>query len=160
MEFQPLFATQDAMRLHRLFDAAADCVTLETGAPPNDDTVPEFFSDCPPDIGPDDVVHIGCFVDGVLIGVINLSFGYPDTSDSYIGLLIVDPTMCGRGMGTRAAEHAAQIARDRGAARQFIAVLDANPKGCAFWERVGFVHERTFPPSRDRHTHHRMVRAL
>jgi hypothetical protein len=55
---------------------------------------------------------------------------------------------------------ATHFARGRGVKRLFIAVLDANPMGRAFWEREGFEFEQTFPPTDDAHKRHRMVREV
>jgi len=47
-----------------------------------------------------------------------------------------------------------------GGRRRLIAVLDANPKGRAFWEREGFVLAKTFEPTLDQHIRHRMIRKI
>ena len=49
-------------------------------------------------------------------------------------------------------------ARDRGAGRMLIAVLEANPRGKAFWQRNGFVPELCFPPRADVPMQHHRLR--
>lgn len=160
MDIRRLDPTKDRAAVASLFDHAADYVLLETGRDPNADTINDFFDDRPPGLGPEDATHIGLFMDGTLIGVLAQSFGYPSNDDSYIGLLVLAKTRRGQGLGTRFLDHATRHARNRGATRQLVAVLDANPKGRAFWERAGFVLEKTFLPTADGHTRHRMTRAI
>jgi GNAT superfamily N-acetyltransferase len=95
-----------------------------------------------------------------LIGILGVVFGYPDATDSYIGLLLLAPYARDRGVGGRALAHATTLGRARGSTRQLVAVLDNNPKGRAFWDREGFALEKSFPPTEDRHTRHRMTRAI
>ncbi len=94
------------------------------------------------------------------VGILGMVVGCPDVNDSYIGLLLLAPHARGRGVGGRALAHATTLARARGSTRQLVAVLDKNPKGCAFWDREGFALEKSFPPTKDGHTRHRMTRAI
>jgi GNAT superfamily N-acetyltransferase len=95
-----------------------------------------------------------------LLGILGVVFGYPDANDSYIGLLLLAPQARGSGVGGQALAHATALARARGSTRQLVAVLDNNPKGRAFWDREGFALEKSFPPTKDGHTRHRMTRAI
>ena len=67
-----------------------------------------------------------------------LSYGFPDPSDAYLGLMLLGPWAQGAGHGHAFLAHAESLARKRHAARLFQAVLDANPRGKAFWSREGF----------------------
>ena len=73
-----------------------------------------------------------------LSGVAEISYGFPDPGDAYLGLMILGPWAQGAGHGRTFLAHAEGLARSRGASRMFLAVLDANPRGRAFWEREGF----------------------
>ncbi len=160
MEFETLDISTDHDRVAALFQAASDYVELESGQPPTNQTVIDFFEERPPTLTADDTHHIGVVKHGRLVGLTGLCFGYPQTFDCYIGMLIFEPAARGQRLGRRTVDHVAAYARSRGANRLLIAVLDANPKGRAFWERNGFVLEQTFPPSDDAHTRHRMIRTL
>jgi GNAT superfamily N-acetyltransferase len=142
------------------FETAADYVTLESGAAPTQKTVEDFFLERPPHLDADATWHFGAFDGGVLCGVIGTLMGFPDPDDAYIGLLVLSPSVRGRGIGPRLLNEATATVRAQGAIRQLVAVLEANPKGRAFWSREGFVLERTFAPSAYNHTRHRMTRSI
>lgn len=160
MTIRALCRRVDRLLVATFFAGAQDYVLLETGHVSTRETVDEFFDERPPNVGVDDAVQLGLFEAEHLIGIISMTFGYPRPTDAYIGLLLMSEGMRGKGNGQRTLEQATSLAQARGARRQLIAVLDANPKGRAFWEREGFVLNQTFPPSDDRHTRHRMVRSI
>lgn len=146
--------------LAAFFDLAADYVKLETGKPPDGTTVAGFFDDLPPNGSPDRAVHLAVFEGDRIIGVLAMSFGYPEEQDAYIGYLVLAQAARGYGRGAAALAHATEIARKRGVTRQLVAVLDANPKARAFWEREGFTHEQSFPDTGDGHIRHRLTRPI
>ncbi len=163
MLIRQLIHQADRAQVTDLFARAADYVRLESGRPPLPDAADDFFTECPPGKTPDDCLHAGLFNGPRLDAMAALSFGYPDASDAYIGLLIVDAAHRRHGFGRQLATQVFTLAQNRGARRMLIAVLDANPKGLAFWSAMGFVHEKTFPPAPDAavpHLRHRMTRAL
>lgn len=160
MDFKPLNKTTHRPEVARLFERAADYVMLEHGQVPDADTVDDFFDDRPPHIAPEDSLHFGLLEDQNLIGIAGMLFGFPDKTDAYIGLMLLAPEARGRGNGAQLLSHLTGVARARGAQRQLIAVLDANPKGRTFWEREGFVLEKTFEPTLDQHIRHRMTRKI
>lgn len=144
----------------RLFARAADYVMLEDGRAPDQATTDDFFNERAPNVGADDAVHIGMFDADHLLGILGVVFGYPEANDSYIGLLLLEPSARSSGIGAHVLAHATTLARGRGSTRQLVAVLDNNPKGSAFWERAGFALEKSFPPTKDGQTRHRMTRAI
>jgi len=152
--------SDDAATVMAFFETAADYVTLESGAAPTQKTVEDFFLERPPHVHADATWHFGAFDGDVLCGVIGTLKGYPEPEDAYIGLLLLSRLARGRGIGPRLLNKATKVARAQGAIRQLVAVLDANPKGRAFWSREGFVLDRTFAPSDDSHTRHRMTRSI
>ena len=58
--------------------------------------------------------------------------------DGYLGLMLLDPEFRGRGLGKTLLAEAEARARERGAGRLYLGVLQANPRGRAFWQRQGF----------------------
>lgn len=155
---------RDAAAVRGLYDRAADYLELETGRPPDNSVAAAFFSDLPPNVYPSAAHKLGLFLDGgELAGIADLAFGFPEPDDAYIGLLLLDPARRGQGLGAVFLGHLVGLARRRGAPRLLLAVLDANPRGRAFWERHGFRVTLTAPPARlgDRtQVRHRMERPL
>ncbi len=121
----------------------------------------EFFTDAPPNCDPAYSDRLGLFLDHRLSGVAEVSYGFPEPNDAYLGLMLLGPWAQGAGHGKAFLAHAATLARKRHAARLYLAVLDANPRGRAFWEREGF--KPTGKRVEDRITGHwleRMVKTL
>ncbi len=98
----------------------------------------EFFTQAPPGGDPATSYRLGQFYDDTLVGLAELAFGYPEPKDAYLGLLLLDPNMRGKGLGPQLFAHVETLARNALAPALFLAVLQANPRGRAFWERMGF----------------------
>jgi ribosomal protein S18 acetylase RimI-like enzyme len=163
MLIRTLSHQSDRAQVADLFARAADYVLLESGLPPAPDAADDFFTEAPPGKTAADCIHVGLFNDHRLDAMATVSFGYPEPTDAYIGLLIVDAAQRRRGLGHDLADHILTVSRNHAAQRLLIAVLDDNPKGRAFWAKMGFMHEKTFPPAPDApmpHIRHRMTRAL
>lgn len=144
-----------------LYNRAADFVALETGSAPDDTTVAQFFADCPPGASSQ---KLGLFLPAnQLVAIADLAFGYPEIDDAYIGLLLIDQSCRGMGLGRVFLEHLTGLAQAKGASRLLIAVLDENPRVRAFWEREGFRLLQSFSDFKiggKTHVVHRMGRQL
>ncbi|WP_022703937.1 GNAT family N-acetyltransferase [Pseudorhodobacter ferrugineus] len=142
---------------------AADYSLLEKGRAPVAGDVSDFFASCVPGGDLAEAVKLGYWQGDVLLGFIEMSFGYPEATDAYIGLLMLDNAARGGGIGPQLLAEATARARAKGARRQLMAVLEANPKAKAFWQREGFAPERFFPASANDplgHARCRMTRDL
>lgn len=137
-QIRPLDPITDHARVEAFFTAAQDYVILERAAPPGPEVTEEFFSQAPPGVDPAASQRLGLFDGDTLQALVEMSFGFPEATSAYIGLLIALPSARGTGAGTALLRRCEEIARNRGATEIFMAVLDANPKGRAFWEREGF----------------------
>lgn len=162
-DLRPL-GPDDRAAVADLLARAADYVLLETGQPPGDATLEDFFSDAPPGIDPATSLRLGAAApDGRLAGIAELAFGWPAPHDAYIGLLLLDPAARGQGLGRTMVAALRQAAIARGATQMRAAVLDSNPRGLAFWQREGFTTETVIEGvARGQRTHrmHRLLRPL
>ncbi len=140
-------------------DEAADYWLLADGVPPGPAAAAEFFTDGPPDHDPARQRHLGLFLDDRLSGLAELSFGFPAATDAYLGLMILTPRLRGQGHGAGFLAHVETLARDAGATALYLAVIEANPRGRAFWQRHGFVPTGV-TRSDSRNTTHRLVKPL
>lgn len=150
-------------RVEAFFREAADYIRLERGDDPGPEVTDEFFADAPPGCDPAQSLRLGLFDGGQLIAVAETGFGYPEPDDAYLGLMIVVPAARGTGTGQRFLRHIEAAARARGARALCLAVLDANPRGRAFWEREGFrvtLPDRTVTRGARTQTAHRMGKPL
>ncbi|WP_162844875.1 GNAT family N-acetyltransferase [Pontivivens insulae] len=150
---------KDLMRVADLFDRAGDYIRLETGRDPDIDYAREAMVEAPPQVPPEDIHLFGLErTDHELAGFVGCLTGHYEPNEWYIGLLLLDPAVRGMGLGRLALRHIIQLARNAKGTVLRIAVLEANPAGRRFWEREGFVHERTVPadPDGDGHIRHVM----
>ena len=96
-----------------------------------------------------------------LSGVAELSYGFPEPTDAYLGLMMLGPWAQGAGHGKAFLAEAERLARTRNAPRLYLAVLEANPRARAFWEREGFAPTGLSGSNADTgHRLHRLVKAL
>ncbi len=121
-----------------LYRDAPDYWLLAEGAVDPDRQAAEFFTDGPPGSDPALTHHLGLFLEGRLSGVAEVSYGFPEPQDAYLGLMLLAPWAQGAGHGRAFLAHVESLARSRTAPRIYLAVLEANPRGRAFWEREGF----------------------
>jgi len=97
--------------------------------------------------------------EGGLAGVAMLEFGPPGSRDADVMLLLLAPEARGQGHGARLLRQLVGAARGRACQTVHSAVIDANPRGLAFWKREGFVPVWTAPPTPiglRRHVFHRL----
>lgn len=139
-----------------LYDQAADYWLLADREPHGPDKAAAFFTDGPPGSDAALSYRMGIFDGETLAGVAELSFGFPEPSDAYLGLMILSAGFRGKGLGKAFVQHLQDLARGRGARRMYLGVLEENPRGRAFWAREGF--QDTGVSRRDLDTGHLMVR--
>jgi GNAT superfamily N-acetyltransferase len=138
MRIRELFPTETAL-VAQFYREAPDYWLLAEGRCDPVHQAQEFFTDAPPNCDPARSDRLGLFVNQRLSGVAELSYGFPEPKDAYLGLMLIGPWAQGAGHGKAFLSHLETLARRRHAAGLYLAVLDANPRGRAFWEREGFV---------------------
>lgn len=121
----------------------------------------EFFTDGPPGCDPAQSHRLGLFHDGQLSGIAELSFGFPNPDDAYLGLMLLAPRLRGSGAGPILLAEVESRARAAGSPILYLAVLEANPRGRAFWQRMGFTPTGVTGHDPDTgHTLHRLAKPL
>ncbi|GAX47068.1 GNAT family N-acetyltransferase [Pseudolactococcus reticulitermitis] len=73
-----------------------------------------------------------------ILGVLDYVLGYPDEQTVFIGLFLVDKIFQGQGIGRAIVTEQMTYFRSIGMAKVRLAVLENNPNGLAFWQRLGF----------------------
>jgi GNAT superfamily N-acetyltransferase len=156
---RPLDPVADRTTVAQLLLDAQDYYHLWLGHAPGPEQVEEVFTSGPPGCDPARSHRLGLYLDGNLSGVAELSFGFPAPEDAYLGLMILAPWARNQGHGAAFTAHVETLARP--APKLYLAVLEANPKGRAFWEAQGFTPtgiSRHDPETG--HTIHRLVKPL
>lgn len=137
MRIRELFPFETAL-VAQFYREAPDYWLLAEGRCDPAAQAQDFFTDAPPNCDPAQSDRLGLFLNQRLSGVAEVSYGFPEPSDAYLGLMILGPWAQGAGHGRAFLAHAETLARKRHAPRLYLAVLDVNPRGRAFWEREGF----------------------
>ena len=163
MIIRPLDPATERPLVRAFLHEAADYIRLERDAAPDDEVVEEFFTDAPPGSDPAESLRLGLFDQGRLVAIAEMGWNYPGPTDAYLGLMIVSPAARGTGAGPRLLRHLEAEARARGKTAIYLAVLDANPRGRAFWQREGFrvtLPDREVTLGQKTQIAHRMGKAL
>ena len=158
----PLQPAADLGRVEAIYGAAADYLALESGLTPAE-AARAFFEDRPP-ASVEVPLKFGIVGDGgELVAIGDLAFDYPERGDVYLGLLLLVPAARGAGLGSAILSEIQRFARQRGAARLLLGVIDDNARARAFWERQGFKQAQTSGPhalGHRRHIVHRLILPL
>lgn len=163
MQIRPLDPSSDLEPLRAFYRAAPDYWLLAEGTLDADAKAAAFFTDTPPGCDPTQSHRLGLFVQSRLSGVAELSFGFPEPQDAYLGLMILGPWAQSAGHGRTFLHHIETLARAKAAPALYLGVLQANPRGRAFWEREGFLPtgvSRTDTDGPAPHTIHRLRKTL
>lgn len=137
MRIRELFPSETAL-VAQFYREAPDYWLLAEGRCDPAAQAQDFFTDAPPNCDPAESDRLGLFLNQRLSGVAEVSYGFPEPGDAYLGLMLLGPWAQGSGHGKAFLAHAEALARKRHAPRLYLAVLDVNPRGRAFWEREGF----------------------
>jgi GNAT superfamily N-acetyltransferase len=137
MRIRELFPSETAL-VAQFYREAPDYWLLAEGRCDPPAQAQDFFTDAPPNCDPAQSDRLGLFVNQRFSGVAEVSYGFPEPNDAYLGLMLLGPWAQGAGHGKAFLAHVEALARKRHAPRLYLAVLDVNPRGRAFWEREGF----------------------
>ncbi len=130
---------QDRPRVSAFLQEAQDYYHLWLGHAPGEAEVDDYFTSVPPNCDPAETRRLGLVLDGRLSGLVELAFGYPAPEDAFLGLMILAPRARSAGHGPAFHAHVEALARARACPRLYLGVLQANPRGKAFWHRMGYV---------------------
>ena len=94
-------------------------------------------------------------LEGELIGYLELFRNYPTDGEWWIGLLMLDPKVRRRGLGSRIFHAASFCAASNGAQALQLAVLESDPAAQNFWRRMGFefVRRRSYESQSQKKMH-------
>lgn len=158
---RPLDPARDLDAVQALYAQASAFWQMSDRKPPDRAKAAAFFVDTPPGCDPAASARLGLFKHDLLQGVAELAFGFPKSNSAYLGLMVFAETARGRGHGSALLARIERLAREKGCPELFLAVLEENTAGRAFWERRGFQPTGTSRHDTETgHILHRMVKAL
>ncbi len=141
LSMHPLSRDSDrhTAELHALFMSVPTYCQLVEGRPPSFEDVDDFFDGKPDGTDRADKFTVGFYLDDELIGCADVIRGYPSANCAFIGLLLFAERHQGRGYGRQALGKIERMARAWRCSSLWLAVIETNPAGLAFWTREGFV---------------------
>lgn len=160
ISFRRLDHGTDRAAVADLLYRARDYYVLWKGRAPDDEDVDDVFVGSPPGCDPAESLRLGIFEDETLSGVAELSFGFPAQNDAYLGLMILAPEARSKGNGAAFLKEVEVLAKAKGADRLYLAVLEKNASGRAFWERMGFVPTGVMRETEENGIAHRIFRLV
>ena len=129
----------DEELLQALLESDPDYTVRVTGYPPGPSDALSLLMMRPESVPETHKVVLGGFEGEELVAVVDLLRGYPQPGCVFIGLLFVDGSRQGSGVGAAAMAAAERYAAQWPEARRFrLAVVDTNAAVLGFWRRMGF----------------------
>lgn len=156
----PITQAADTPAVMALMEAAQDYVLMEERRAPDAAYVENFFTELPKGFAPDTLRQYGAGARNDLDGAITACRGYNTDDSWWVGLIILHPRARGTGLSAQMMADMVALARADGANWIKLAVLAQNARARAFYERIGFTHERDAPAQPGGDGHDRIVLKL
>jgi GNAT superfamily N-acetyltransferase len=133
----------DAADVQSLYERCNDYHVAHEGTPTRATAGVEELTSTPPGRSVEDKFPFGIYaVGGELIGYLELFRDYPADGEWWIGLLMLDPKVRRRGLGSMIVRAATSWAAANGAQAIELAALEGDPAAQSFWRRQGFEFAR------------------
>jgi GNAT superfamily N-acetyltransferase len=140
---------EDLPAIEDLLDAGRDFLELVSGTVDIAAEAESFLSELPPGKTISDKLSLGIEREpGRLVGVLDLIQGYPARDIWWIGLLLMRPDQRGQGLGEQVLNGVERYAEIHTAQELRLGVVETNPDGLRFWQRMGFTEIDRRPPTR------------
>jgi len=123
--------------IQRVFEAAPNYSQKVEGRLPVPTAAKDALLSGPPNFDMRNKFGFGFFNRDRLIGYIDIAKGYPEEGISYLGLLLIDESMHGKGLGTKAFELIQDEVRKWNCSKIRLSVAETNDVQ-GFWEKMGF----------------------
>ncbi|WP_027626366.1 GNAT family N-acetyltransferase [Clostridium lundense] len=129
---------QNNNMVKKLCRNCSDYYLLHGGVLPSEKDIEEIFTALPPNKNYEDKFVLGIYNFDELVGVVDIIKNFPTDGEWMLGLMLIDPTKRGNGLGKIV--HASLVAwAINECAKSFrIGVIDDNYKGIKFWSSLGY----------------------
>jgi RimJ/RimL family protein N-acetyltransferase len=125
-------------KLQNLLEAAPQYNLKVEGRQPTPTAAEDTLNSGPPNFDFQNKHTFGFFRNDLLIGCVDIANGYPEKEIAYLGLLLIDESLQGLGLGTRAF-HLVEAECAKWQVRKIrLSVAESNDV-TGFWRKVGFV---------------------
>ena len=92
----------------------------------------------PPNTSADAKYYVGFYDGEILVAILDLIDGYPDSDTGFIGFFMMNRQLQGRQIGTRIIQELCLYLKETGLKRVLLGIDKDNPQSNAFWAKNGF----------------------
>lgn len=144
--------SSEMAELQRVLEEAPEFSGRVTGCPPQPADAQSTYSALPDGKSYNDKFVYGIYLDGQMVGCIDVIRDYPRGGIAWIGLLLVSEKLHGLGIGKRAYQLLrGEIRLWDGCKCIQLAVVSTNAVALPFWEKMGFCETGKRTPYRYNH---------
>ena len=92
----------------------------------------------PPNTSTDAKYYVGFYDGELLVAILDLIDGYPDSDTAFIGFFMMNRQLQGRRIGTSIIQELCLYLKETGMKRILLGIDKENPQSNAFWAKNGF----------------------
>ena len=92
----------------------------------------------PPNTSVEAKYYVGFYDGDVLVAIMDLIDGYPDSDTAFIGFFMMNRQLQGRRIGTHIIQELCLYLKETGLKRVLLGIDKENPQSNAFWAKNGF----------------------
>ena len=92
----------------------------------------------PPNTSADAKYYVGFYDGEILVAILDLIDGYPDSETAFVGFFMMNRQLQGRQIGTRIIQELCLYLKETGLKRVLLGIDKENPQSNAFWAKNGF----------------------
>ena len=92
----------------------------------------------PPNTSPDAKYYVGFYDGELLVAILDLIDGYPDSDTAFIGFFMMNRQRQGRRIGTSIIQELCLCLKETGLKQVLLGIDKENPQSNAFWAKNGF----------------------
>lgn len=122
----------------RLFLSNSDYFSRTQGHPVTLEDCLEDITALPPGAGMAQKHYLAVYRGAVCVAALDFLEGYPDPASAFLGLLILEGSLHGRGLGRCLTNTVMDAAASMGFRRLCLGCFERNESGLAFWRSRGF----------------------
>ena len=108
------------------------------GKQPSRELILQDLHTTPPNTSADDKYYVGFYAGDLLVAILDLIDGYPDSETAFIGFFMMNRRLQGRQIGTRIIQELCLYLKELRLKRVLLGIDKDNPQSNAFWAKNGF----------------------
>ena len=108
------------------------------GKQPSRELILQDLRITPPNTSADAKYYVGLYDGEILVAILDLIDGYPDSNTAFLGFFMMNRQLQGRQIGTSVIQELCLYLKETGLKRILLGIDKENPQSNAFWAKNGF----------------------